>query len=293
MKSAVSSKKITFNFMGVKFTKETKMPKDYQKFLHIISQIYLLDQMKNVNLLNLNITYDTMNVNEHSYEQFREIANNNSSDEMEVQIGFAKGEEQNIKDNEANISEYREALKLEYASSFETYLNSLITKAFNEFKRNVELLLCEEHLMNLLITQASCDECQAQPLLGYVYKCIVCDGDKTLCEKCSNNHEHPVLRQIDYRDDDNASRPQTFEAYIKQVIQHEKQKLQDKLITELTNFTKYNPRKAQEKETNIKCNGNCYSGNIKGRIYRCLSCVNKCFCERCSDMHDHIMLVEN
>lgn len=292
MNSVVNFKKITFNFMGVKFTKETKMPKDYHKFLHIISQIYLLDQMKNINVVNLNITYDTMNINEQTYEQFREIANNNSTDEMEVQIELTNNNNNNT-NTESNVSEYREALKLEYPSSFETYVNTLLTTAFNEFKRNIETLICEEHITNLLITPTSCAECQAQPLLGYVYKCFVCNDNKTLCEKCSNNHEHPVLRQIDYRDDDNVSRPTTFDAYIKQVIQHEKQKLQDKLITELTNFTKHNPKKVQEKETNIKCNGNCYSGNIKGRVYRCLTCVNKCFCERCSDTHDHVMLVDN
>lgn len=299
MSSERTGRKIKFNFMGVLFVKETKMPKHYEKFLRVVSHIYLIDQFKDFTCYDLEFTYNANSSdqgvtfsNGQQYEKFRMIANDESDNsEIEVKISFKNNESNDKKKDE--ISEYRQAKTIKKNSIFEDYLKNVVNKTIAEFKNNITLLLFEEYLTNLQKTNISCDICKTQPLLGFVYQCFLCDKGKMICEKCSQEHNHPVLRLHDNREEIDKL-PIVFEEYIKHVINKEKQKFQEQINQEIMNLSKYDANNSKEKTIHKeKCNGKgCSVNKIKGKLYRCVICPNTCFCEKCSDKHEHPMIVE-
>ena len=291
------SYKITFDFLGIKFTKETKLPENYETFLNIISQIYQLNLFQNIDSHDLEFHFtpetsksETIISNKDSYEQF--IASNTENN-IDIIISFKTNETLN-EGKYHELSASKESTKKdEQQETFQLFVEQVVENAFEDAKKNIELLLCAKNLTNLQITDVTCNECNCCPIQGCVYKCFVCEETQIFCEECSAKHDHPMLREIDY-EKELETRPDSFTSYCKEVIQLERKKLQERIIKQTNELIQNDSTLSKEEnESKSKCSGElCESKLIKGKVFHCVNCANTSFCERCSELHKHPMIIE-
>ena len=291
------SYKINFDFLGVTFTKEKQLPDNYETFLNMISQIYQLNLFQNLDSHDLEFHFtpeesqsEVIVTNKETYEQFN---SSNSETQIDIKICFKTNDTLNkkkvhkrseSKDSEKNAEQYE---------TFQKFVEQAVERAFEDAQKNIKLLLCEKNVTNLQITDVTCDECSCSPIKGYVYKCFVCEETQNFCEDCSAKHEHPMLREIDC-EEELETRPDNFNSYCKEVIQLERKKLQERIIKQINDIIpNVSTLPKVEKERKVKCSGElCESKLIKGKVFYCVNCANTSFCERCSGLHKHPMIIE-
>jgi hypothetical protein len=291
------SYKTNFDFLGVKFTKEKQLPENYETFLNMITQIYQLNLFQNIDSHDLKFHFITgesksemIVTNKETYEQF--ISSNNEN-QIDVIISFKTNNSLNEKKDNEHKKSKKSKENDERCESFQKFVEQVVENAFEDAKKNLESLLCEKNLTNLQITNVTCNGCNCCPIKGFVYKCFVCEETQNFCEDCSAKHEHPMLREIDC-EEELETRPDKFESYCKEVIQLERTKLQERIIKQINDIIPNSSTLPKvEKQRTTKCSGElCELKPIKGKVFHCVICANKSFCERCSGLHKHTMIIE-
>mmetsp|Transcript_10030 Transcript_10030/g.11416 ORF Transcript_10030/g.11416 Transcript_10030/m.11416 type:complete len:113 (+) Transcript_10030:948-1286(+) len=68
----------------------------------------------------------------------------------------------------------------------------------------------ENKFKQVIHRNVTCDNCQASPILGVRYRCVVCE-DYDLCSKCEceDIHKHPMLK---------ISNPKKYKEFLKDLI---------------------------------------------------------------------------
>lgn len=184
----INMSKMRINFLD-EISIRNKPPKTFQAFNNHIENYYGLKEINlSTDILEYSYT-DTSNqrkifTNEEEYSELLDVFSNGNLNEVLIDVKEAKPKKEN-----------------KSKGGFLEHMQSVINEEIDNLKCKLELLLTNENIVKelpnyLTVSKTQCSHCKSTYIIGPVYKCVLCDNDVKLCEKCSVEHKHPMLKII-------------------------------------------------------------------------------------------------
>lgn len=93
----------------------------------------------------------------------------------------------------------------DFPKNYKQKMIQLVDEQFKLLRKNITKRILEENILSekndykiqnnkVNVHKCKCQICNIDEIYGDVYQCLICDDKEFICEKCSNKHEHPMIR---------------------------------------------------------------------------------------------------